>query len=45
MPRRTISGRISAALPSRPTDTALPSAWLRFDHRERLVEVEACSSR
>ncbi len=38
-PRRTSSGRISAALPSRPTDTGLPPRARVAQDRERVVEV------
>ncbi len=31
-------GKISAALPSRPTDLASPAFVQRVDHRQRLVE-------
>ena len=39
MPRRTISGRISAALPSRPTETGFALGMARLDHRDRLVDA------
>ena len=37
--RLTSSGRISAALPSRPIDTALPLGRVACDARQRVVEV------
>ena len=38
LPRFRISGKISAALPSRPMEIALPSCFARSSSRERLVE-------
>ena len=38
-PRRTSSGKTSAALPSRPTDSARPRGAGLLDQRQRLVEV------
>ena len=38
-PRRTSSGKISAALPSRPTETGFPVAACLRDDRQRFVEI------
>jgi hypothetical protein len=43
-PRRTSSGRISAALPSSAIDFALRRAWCSARCGQRVVEVVACSS-